>query len=215
MHVCMVTVIYFQFIGDEEACNTNLLMPKVRKLDSLRDFINSVAQPLVPQVALIIDREKSIMSQVLKEYKNPNFNLQAALNITFHSCGRMEPGVDAGGPTKAFFYLLMQELGRGSFNGIKLFEGEIGHLTPSCDYDLISSCFFKIVGKMILHSVINGCKGIAGISPAVISYIISGNRDSVPEHLVIEDIPDPCLRHTLNEVHLLHFMHCIIFFFFL
>ena len=57
---------------------------------------------------------------------------------------------------------------RGSLNGIRLFEGEMGNLTPSFDYDLVSSCFFAMVGKMILHSVIHECRGLPGISPAVI-----------------------------------------------
>ncbi|KAK2572104.1 hypothetical protein P5673_002306 [Acropora cervicornis] len=95
--------------------------------------------------------------------------------------------------------IITQELVRGKFNGIKLFEGEAGHLVPSCDYDLVSSCFFVLVGKMVVHSFINECKGLEGISPAVISYVISGSRDTALEHLVLEDIPDPCLRQILKE----------------
>ena len=52
-----------------------------------------------------------------------------------------------------------------------------------------------------MHSFINECKGLEGISPAVISYIISGSRDTLLEHLVLEDIPDPCLRQILKEVY--------------
>lgn len=64
----------------------------------------------------------------------------------------------------------------GSFNGIKLFQGEAGHLVPSVDYDLVSSCFFGIVRNMIVHSFLHQCRGLAGLSPAVISYIISGTQ---------------------------------------
>lgn len=92
----------------------------------------------------------------------------------------------------------MQDLLRGSFNGIKLFQGEAGHLVPSVDYDLVSSCFFGIVGKMIVHSFLHQCRGLAGLSPAVISYIIGGTRDL--EHVFVDDVPDPCLREILNEV---------------
>ena len=56
----------------------------------------------------------------------------------------------------------------GSFNGIKLFQGEAGHLVPSVDYDLVSSCF-GIVRNMIVHSFFHQCRGLAGLSPAVIS----------------------------------------------
>ena len=94
----------------------------------------------------------------------------------------------------------MQDLLRGSFNGIKLFQGEAGHLVPLVDYDLVSSCFFGIVGKMIVHSFLHQCRGLAGLSPAVISYIISGTRETVLEHVVVDDVPDSCLREILNEV---------------
>ena len=77
-----------------------------------------------------------------------------------------------------------------SFSGIKLFQGEA----------MVSSCFFVFVGQMIVHSFIHECKGLAGISPAVVSYIASGSCDTVLEHLVIQDIPDPCLHQILNEV---------------
>ena len=69
---------------------------------------------------------------------------------------------------------LMEEVVRGSFNGIKLFEGEASHLVPSFDYDLVSGCFFVFVGKMIVHSSIHECKVLAGISPGVVSYIVVG-----------------------------------------
>ena len=193
---------------DEDEDNTDWNTPLsawgLRKLDyqeALMKFVTGAVQSHLPEEHLVITRDKSIITQVLRKYKNPRFNLQSPLNIQFQSSGTLELGVDAGGPTRAFFYHLMQELVRGKFNGIKLFEGEAGHLVPSCDYDLVSSCFFVLVGKMVVHSFINECKGLEGISPAVISYIISGSRDTALEHLVLEDIPDPCLRQILKEVY--------------
>lgn len=162
-------------------------------------FVTGTMQSFTPEERLVITREKTILDQVLRKYKNPSFNLQSPLNVQFQSSGVFELGVDAVGPVKAFFHHLMEELVRGSFSGIKLFEGEAGHLVPSFDYDLVSSCFFVLVGKMIVHSFIHECKGLAGIAPAVVSYIVSGRRDTVLEHLGIRDIPDPCLRQILNE----------------
>ena len=77
----------------------------------------------------------------------------------------------------------------------------MGHLTPSFDYDLVSSCLFVMVGKMILHSILHECRGLPGISSAVVSYILSGSRDTALEHLDVRDIPDPCLRDNLTKVH--------------
>ena len=124
--------------------------------------------------------------------------------VQFTSSGTHELGVDAGGPTTEYFYHLMKEFERGSLAGIQLFEGEPGHLVPRFDYDSISGNLFRLVGKMILHSLLNNCRGLTGLSPAVISYVISGSRDAVLEAIVMEDTPDPCLRESLKKVSYLY-----------
>lgn len=177
---------------------------KIRNLDAqdvLWEFIKGVTLPSAPDVDLVIKSEKGILNQVLRKCKSPTFDVRSPINVQFHSSGVREPGVDAGGPTRAFFHRLMDELVRGSLNGIRLFEGKMGNLTPSFDYNLVSSCLFVMVGRMILHSVIHKCQGLPGISPAVISYVVSGSRVTVLEHLDVKDIPDPCLRQNLCEVH--------------
>ena len=141
--------------------------------EALAQFFTSPVQ------SIEISRGKSVIAQVLRKYKNPSFKLQSPLNVQFLSSSALELGVNAGGPATAYFFYLMQDLMRGSFNGIKLFQGEAGHLVPSVDYNLLSSCFFGIVGKMIVHSFLHQCTGLAGLSPAVISYIISVTRDSL------------------------------------
>ena len=127
----------------------------MRKLDqkkALIQFVTCTVQSHLPEEHLVIIRDKSIITQVLRKYKNLRFKLQSPLNIQFQSSGTVELGVDAGAcPSRAFYYL-MQELLRRQFSGIKLFEGEAGHLVPSCDYNLVFRSFFVLVGKMIVHS---------------------------------------------------------------
>ena len=74
--------------------------------------------------------------QLLKKYKNPSFNQRSPLNVQFISSGTLEPGIDAGGPKKEFFHMLMGELVRGSFTEIQIFEGKKGHLVPVNNYEL-------------------------------------------------------------------------------
>ncbi len=191
------------FKSDDELYEMPLSVTKVRKLnplDALRQFINDVSLAYMPDMDLVISREKSMIAQLLKKYKNPSFNICCPLNVQFMSAGVFKMGIDAGGPKREFFHLLINELVRGNFNGMQIFEGETGHLLPINNYELISSHFYKMVGRMILHAIINKCEGIPGISPAVISYVVSGSRDSVLGCLSIQDIPDPCLCEKLNEV---------------
>ena len=76
----------------------------------------------------------------------------------------------------------------------------MGHLLPKHDYELLSSGMFIIMGKMILHAVLNNCQGISGMSPAIVKYIVTGKRDSSVEDISLEDIPDPCLKEQLKQV---------------
>jgi hypothetical protein len=94
---------------------------------------------------------------------------------------------------------LVNELVRGDLNGIRLFGGAQGHLLPRFDYDLIPGNM-KLVGRIIMHSILNNCRGLSGLSPAVVTYIVTGTRDAVLENLDNEDIPNPCLRENLTEV---------------
>ena len=97
-----------------------------------------------------------------------------------------------------------------SFN---LFEGTRGHLVPINNYDFLSGGLFILVGKMILHSIMNSCSGMSGLSPAVVAYITSGRRDSCVEPIVIEDVPDPVYQEKLRKVRNVNLYFVIIHFF--
>ena len=71
---------------------------------------------------------------------------------------------------------------------------------PINNYDFLSGGLFILVGKMILHSIMNSCSGMSGLSPAVVAYITSGRRDSCVEHIVIEDVPDPVYQEKLRKL---------------
>ncbi len=145
-----------------------------------------------------IDRKTDILQQVLRKYKNPAFDITKPLSVTFVN----EPGLDGGGVTREFFYLLMGRL-QQPCGSIYLFEGRKGNLVPVHNYDILSGGLFILAGKMILHSILNNCLGLPGLSPAVVAYLVSGNRDSAVEKLVLEDLPDPDLQDKLNQVRVL------------
>ena len=100
-------------------------MRKLDQKEALMQFVTCTVQSHLPKGHLVIIRDKSIITQVLRKYKNPRFNLQSPLNIQFQSSGTVELGVDAGASPSRAFYYLMQELLRGKFSGIELFEGEV------------------------------------------------------------------------------------------
>jgi len=63
---------------------------------------------------------------------------------------------------------------------------------------------FFFLGRMIVHAVINDCKGLPGLSPAIVHYLVSGKgftqlEDSHPP-LSIDDVADPQLKQLLLKV---------------
>ena len=100
---------------------------------------------------------QDILPQMIRKYKNPSFDVTKPLNVQF--IGADEIGIDAGGITKEHFHFLVESLKRQSPDGITLLEGTVGHLLPKHDYELLSSGMFVIMGKMILHAVLNNCQG--------------------------------------------------------
>ena len=63
-----------------------------------------------------------------------------------------EPAVDAGGPSREFLRLLMQDMCKSSF-----FEGADDSRVPAHDMVAVENCTYKHMGKLILH-VINSSR---------------------------------------------------------
>lgn len=170
----------------------------VTSRDALEKFIQAAVRAFGIEVNLQVNRNEDILPQMIRKYKNPSFDVTKPLNVQF--VGADERGIDAGGITREYFHFLVESMKQQTSDGIALFEGLSGHLVPKHDYELLSSGMFIIMGKMILHSVLNNCQGISGISPAVVKYIVTGKRDSAVEEISLEDIPDPLLQEKLKQV---------------
>ena len=136
-----------------------------------------------------------MLHQVIRKYKNPAFDITQPLGVSFID----EPGLDGGGLTREYFHLLMQRLAK-QCGTLDLLEGRSGNLVPLHNYDLLSGGLFVLLGKMIVHSILNNCTGLPGLSPAIIAYLVSGSRDACVEQLTLVDIPDPVYQDKLSQV---------------
>ena len=76
--------------------------------------------------------------------------------------------------------------------------------------DAISSGCFKMVGKLLAHSVLHGGAGLPGLSPAVTKYLVSGSVTDAADLVTVDDIPDIDLRCLIeNKVfYSHHFDYC-------
>ena len=190
-------------ISDEEMWNTPMssqfFLHDGDGFESLKCFIASAVNSFGDELDLVIDRNKDILEQAARKYKNSAFDITRPLNVSFKG----EAGLDAGGLTREYFQLLVDRIRKQTTESIVLFEGQDNHLLPIHNYDLVSGGFFTLVGKMILHSILNKCHGVTGLSPAIVVYLATGSRDAAIEHITLEDVPDPVYQEVLHKVNVL------------
>lgn len=138
----------------------------------------------------------SSVRQLLCIYKNPKLNLRQEPDV----CFVRELGADMGGPKKEFFSQAIQSLCRvDPLYNLQLFGGAEGHLVPLYGVDAISEGLFEIAGKMVAHSVLHGCDGFVGLSPAVVKYIETGSVTKAEQLVTTEDLPDIELRNIIES----------------
>ena len=101
--------------------------------------------------------------------------------------------VDAGGPRREFFHLLVQEI----FTKSGLFGGFPDHVVVFHDAVAIANNTYYIMGKMIATCVIQGGEAPACFANAVADYLVYGE---VKSPVCLDDIPMVEIRSLLQEV---------------
>ena len=162
---------------------------------SLQEFIAQAVKPFGMELEIQVSRNTDLLKQVIRKYKHPAFDITKPLCVEFVN----ELALDGGGVSREFFHLLMERL-KSLEGDLRLFEGHDGHLVPIHDYDVMSGGLFVLVRKMILHSILNDCNGVSGLSPAVAAYVVTGCQDAAVECITINDLPDPVLKDNLQQV---------------
>ena len=92
-----------------------------------------------------VTQDHTMLTQKIRKYKNPAFDVAKPLNLHFHGAG--EQGLDAGGITREYLYFLVEGVKQCALDGITLLEVALGHLLPKHDYKLLLSGMFITMGK--------------------------------------------------------------------
>lgn len=121
------------------------------------------------------------------------------LKITFLS----EPAVDAGGPIKEFFYILLQEIARNR----SLFHGDETSLFPVHNMFEISKNTFYYIGCMFAASIIHGGPGPCFLANSAADYILYGKLNAC-----IYDVFDVSIKEKLIKVNTVLF-HILIYYY--
>ena len=156
--------------------------------DNIASIVKKSCQPIN------VDRNIVTLCSLICLYKK-------GVDITKHPdvCFVGEDGMDASGPGREYFHLLMSILARGD-HSLHLFEGEDGHLVPVHSMDNLESGLYYYAGLMIAHSVLHHGFPLIGMSPAVVEYIITGSIEYAMPMLSIKDVPNLEIRNVIEKV---------------
>lgn len=141
-----------------------------------------------------VSRE-SIFQDSIAIFKNPGFDMSKPCKIVFED----EPAIDGGGPKREYFALLLASLLSPNIP-VRLFEGQSNRILPIHNADALRAHLFKVAGKMIASSVVNGGACFPHFSPAAYTYIATNSIQAVLDVVGVEDIPDTEILDCINQV---------------
>jgi len=79
-------------------------------------------------------------------------------------------------------------------------EGKSDHCVPVHDHSLRLTGAFKVVEKIIGHSILHDGPGVTGLSPGVKHFLSNEmNSETQPPQLSLQDIPDMELRQLIHQ----------------
>ena len=147
---------------DSSACNVNLTGAETLKTLARKMNPYSTAEKLK------VDREDLVMD-VFQHYKYSNFDSSVAIKFQI----RGEPVVDTGGVLRQVYESVFLKIAKGEgCNGVQMFQGPLKRVLPSYRSSTILSGTFKILGKIIAHSLVQGGPGFPYLCPTLFWYIL-------------------------------------------
>lgn len=181
----------FLIIGDETKIEEKIVGHSAE--DLLRTIIPSATK--VPQ-RISVSRDL-LLTDSIRFFKKREFDFTSPVRVVFEG----EPAVDGGGPRREYFTLLLQALISPS-SPIRLFEGRDSFILPMHNMDAIRAGMFKVAGRMITTSVINGGPGFPFLSPVLYKYLTSptGEIDNVLTEITKDDVVDWNILQAIEEV---------------
>ena len=104
-----------------------------------------------------------------------------------------QPAADTGGVLRHFFTDLLQKLSDTYFTGTSC-------KVPLYNTNILICGLMKMIGTVIVYSVVQGGPGFPFFSPAVFSYSWSGSVDAAVQHLNIDDCASPQCKEIVLKV---------------
>lgn len=155
---------------------------------SLQAIIEELKKKLSVEKEKLKVEEDDLLNDALAYYKDKDFDPKKKLRIVFKS----QPAADTGGVLRQFFTQLLKEISELFFYGEK-------SRRPIYNSDIVSSGMMKLIGTIIVHSILLAGLGFPVFSRSVYRYLATGKTDEVVQNMTVDDCSAP-VRSFIEKV---------------
>ena len=127
----------------------------------------------------------TLLRDGLSFYKSPTLNLAKPIEVEIAD----SEAIDLGGPRRQFFCTLIEGLARNE--RLRLFEKnhDDSYLLPAVNHDAIICGHFKMLGRIIVHSVLQEGPAFPLLPPPVYYYLVHGTLEAAMPYMDINYLP--------------------------
>ena len=175
------------FFTDETRSNED------EEKSTLKDILEKL-RPLPGAPTRLTVNRSSILTDSISIFKQ-KFHFTKPLKITFEG----EPAIDGGGPKREFFTILLREL-LSSSASIRLFEGRDNIFLPMHNTDALRSNLYKVAGRMIASSIVQGGPGFPNFPIGLYKYFQKQEPNDLIDYIGKEDVVDVDCLDALSKV---------------
>ena len=149
---------------------------------------------MLTKVKKIVVHADSLVRDGICVYKSERFNIAKPVEVEIVG----SDVVDLGGPRKQFFCHILDALAKNEF--LNLFEGDYDTgLLPAINHDAILSGQFKMLGRIILHSILMEGPGFPVFPLPIYYYLVHRAVESAIPYLDVKYLP-PRVRIIADQV---------------
>ena len=163
--------------------------PDPGKPRTLREELNDLQKNFDhgPKEKLRVD-EEDLLNDAITYYKDSNFNPAKKLRIVYTN----QPAADTGGVVRQFYTQLLAAITDSFFQGQE-------YRSPIYNSDTVASGLMKLVGTIIVHSILQGGPGVPIFSPGIYYYLAKGNVEEALKGLTLTDCSLQ-MKHVIEKV---------------
>ena len=166
-------------------------------LNGVKSFplIAEMSKHLDGSCVTITVSQDSILSDAVAYYKKPSLNMSSPIMVKY----RDMPAMDAGGPSRQFYCDILSRMK----DNLNILEGPPTRLIPVYSSAVLASDMLKILGRIIVHSLLQEGPGFPFLNPSVFWYLVSDNVDIAVNYVLVSDLQTP-VAEMINKVQAHH-----------